>query len=143
SGRGRRPQALPRVAARAHRARPARRLPAEHDPVARGEAVDAVADGLDRPRALVAEENRQAVAPAVLLDHVQVAVADAGRLDADEHLARPRLLHADLLERDGARGAEDYTLVSHSRESSRTEWPPASASVRSISAIRFWISSST
>ena len=33
--------------------------------------------------------------------------------------------------------------VSHERSRSRIEWPPASARFRSISAIRFWISSST
>ena len=81
--------------------------------------------------------------PAVLLDHVQVAVADAGRLDADEHLARPGLVDGDLLERDGAGLAEDYAAVNHERSRSRIEWPPASARLRSISAIRFWISSST
>ena len=52
--------------------------------------VDALADRLDRAGALVPEQDRQRVAPAVLLDHVQVAVADAGRLDPDEHLARAR-----------------------------------------------------
>ena len=81
--------------------------------------------------------------PAVLLDHVQVAVADAGRVDPHEHLARPGVVDDDLLERDLAGRGEDYALVSHERSRSRTECPPASASPRSISAIRFWISSST
>ena len=81
--------------------------------------------------------------PAVLLDHVQVGVADAGRVDPNEHLGRPGLLDADLLERDGVARGENYTLVSHERSSSRIECAPASARLRSISAIRFWISSST
>jgi len=38
---------------------------------------------------------------------VQVAVADPGRLDADEHLASLRLRDADLLERDAVACAED------------------------------------
>ena len=41
------------------------------------------------------------------------------------------------------RRAEDYTAVSHERSRSRIACAPASARFRSISAIRFWISSST
>ena len=49
---------------RAHqRQRTARRAPAEDDAVARRERLDAVADGLDDARALVAEEDREAGAP--------------------------------------------------------------------------------
>ena len=56
----------------------------------------------------MAEQHGQRVAPPVLLDHVQIGVADARRLDPDEHLARPRLVDDDLLERDAARLAENY-----------------------------------
>src|SRR4051794_28340767 len=95
----------------------------------------------------MAEQDGQWMVPPVLLDHVQVAVADARRLDADEHLTRPRRVDADLLERDRPRLAEDYAALvaaeSQERSRSRMEWAPASARFRSISAIRFWISSST
>ena len=114
-----------------------------HHAVTGREPVDAVADRFDRARTLVAEQDRVRVAPAVLLDHVQVAVADAGRLDAHEHLAGLGLRDLDLLERDAVARAEDYTALSQDRSRSRMEWPPARARLRSISAIRFWISSST
>jgi hypothetical protein len=38
--------------------------------------------------------------PAILLDHVQVRMADAGRFEPHEHLAGAGRLDADLLERD-------------------------------------------
>jgi hypothetical protein len=60
----------------------------------------ALPDRHDRPGALVAEEDREPVMPAVLLDHVQIGVADTGRFDPDEHLAGAGRLDADLLERD-------------------------------------------
>ena len=118
-------------------------MPAEDDAVAFGEPLDVLADALDRAGSLMAEEQRQRVAPAVFLDRVQVAVTDAGRVDPHENLARPGIVDDDLFERDLAGRGEDYALVSHERSRSRTECPPASASPRSISAIRFWISSST
>jgi hypothetical protein len=49
------------------------------------------------------EQDGQGVVPPVLFDHVQVAVADARRLDAHAHLARAGLVDLDLLERDCAR----------------------------------------
>ena len=107
AGGRRRALALARLTAQAPVARTARRLPADDDPVALGEALDAVADSLDRPGTLVPEEHRVPMAPAVLLDHVQVAVADTGRLDAHEHLARLGRRDGDLLERDGVALAED------------------------------------
>ena len=48
--------------------------------------------------------------PAVLLDHVQVGVTDAGRLDAHEHLARARARSTSISSSATApRRAEDYT----------------------------------
>src|SRR3954452_20532596 len=143
--RGRRFLALPRLAAEAHGAAAAGGLPSEHDPVALPKPAGAllVPDGHDRPRAFVPEQDRQRVMPPVLLDHVQVAVADAARLDPDEHNTRAGGLDAALLEGDGAGLAEDYAAVSHERSRSRIECAPASARPRSISAIRFWINSST
>ncbi len=141
--RGRWTRALPRLAAQAHRTGAAGRLPAEHDAVAGHEPVHALTDRLDRSGAFVPEQHREGVPPAVLLDHVQVAVTDARRLDPDEHLARSRLADLDLLESDLAGRDEDYAALSHERSSSRIECAPASARVRSISAIRFWSSSST
>src|SRR5581483_8743849 len=70
-------------------------------------------------------------------------VADAGRLDPHQHLAGPGLIDRELLEGDHPRRAQDDAEVSHERSRSRIACPPASARVRSISAIRFWISSST
>jgi len=52
---------------------------------------------------------------------VQVAVADAGRVDPHAHLARPGLADDDLLQRHLAGRGEDYTLVSHERSRSRIE----------------------
>src|SRR5262249_49945962 len=96
------------------------RFPAENDAVTRPER-NAVADCFHHAGTLVAEQNRERRAPAVVLDHVQVAVTDARRLDADEHLARAGLGDVDLLERDLAGRGEDYALVSHERSSSATE----------------------
>jgi len=75
-------------------------FPTDDDTVALGEPGHTVTQRLDHPGPLVAEEDRERVVPAVLLDHVQVAVADAGGLDPDEHLAGARGLDADFLERD-------------------------------------------
>src|SRR5439155_8062608 len=93
--------------------------------------------------AFVPEQHGVRVVPAVLLDHVQVAVADACGLDAHEHLARPRRIDANLLEGDAVAFGEDYAALNQEGSSSLIEWTPASARVRSSSAVRFWISSST
>ena len=98
--RCRRALALARLAALAHRTDATGGLPAEHDAVADRQAGDAVADGLDRARPLVPEQHRIRVMPAVLLDHVQIGVTDAGRVDPNEHLGRAGRFDADLLERD-------------------------------------------
>ncbi len=141
--RRRRLPADARVPGQAGGAGPAGSLPAEDDAVAGRERRDSRAGRLDRAGALVPEQHRIWVTPAVLFDHVQVAVADARRLDADEHLAGLGRGDVDLLERDHAALAEDYTRVSHERSSSATECAPRSARLRSSSAIRFWSSSST
>ncbi len=66
------------------------------------DVLDAVPDGLDGARALVTEQDRQPVAPAVLLDDVQVSVADPARLDPHQHLAGPGRVDLDLLETERA-----------------------------------------
>ena len=86
-----------------------------------GECEQCRADALYRARALVPEQQRQRVPPAVLLDRMQVAVADARGVDSQPHLARPGLVDEDLLQRHLARRGEDYTLVSHERSRSRIE----------------------
>src|SRR5213079_2442511 len=116
------------------------RLPADHDPVADDDAGHVVADCLYGAGALVPQQDRIVVVPAVLLDHMQVAVTHAGRVDADEHLAGPRRLDTDLLQDNPTRFDEDYAALNHERSRSLTECTPASASVRSSSAVRFWIS---
>ena len=75
------------VAARAPAALAARRAPADHDPVASAHGLDSWPDGLDDARAFVPEQDGRRVGEPGL-EHVQVAVADAARLDADEHLVR-------------------------------------------------------
>jgi hypothetical protein len=69
----------------------------------------------------VPEQDGERVAPAVLLDHVQVAVANPGRLDPNEHLPRPWGRDGDLLEGNLAGSSEDYAALSHERSRSRTE----------------------
>jgi uncharacterized protein (DUF885 family) len=100
---GRRPFTATWPAAFAFVAFAARTLPTEDDPVAFRESLHALADALDRACTFVAEQHRELVTPARLLDHVQVAVADAARLDADEHLAVAGLVDVDLLDADDAR----------------------------------------
>src|SRR5262249_38786027 len=93
------PRAPPRVAGETPAAAPARRAPAEDHAVARREPLDALAELLDDPGRLVPEQRRERLCHAVV-EHVQVAVADPGRLDADEHLARARRVEDDLLDRE-------------------------------------------
>ena len=63
---------------------------------------DIVAHRLDDAGALVAQHERAIHREAaVAVDHVQVAVADAGGDGAHQHLAAPRLVDVDLL--DGQR----------------------------------------
>ncbi len=60
-----------------------------------------VADGLHHPGALVAEDEGlvERISPEAI-DDVQVAVTDAGRHRAHEHLASPRLVDVDVLDRE-------------------------------------------
>ena len=62
--------------------------------------MTSVADSLDHAGALVAEHERTIEREASeSIDHVQVAVAHAGGDGAHQHLAAPRLVQIDLLDR--------------------------------------------
>src|SRR5262249_298603 len=117
-------------------------VPAENHPIADGEPSDVRADRFDRSRALVPEQDRQRMSPAVLLDHVEVGVTDAAGLDSNSRFAGSRLVDDDLLERDRARCAQDDAAI-HEESSSLTERAPSNASVRSVSAASCWISAAT
>jgi hypothetical protein len=81
---------------------PAARPPQGDHPVAGSEAVDPRPDGLDDPRALVAEDDRQLRLQ--VTGHVmQVAVAHARGEHADQDLARTRVSQVYVL--DPERGA--------------------------------------
>src|ERR687888_330434 len=82
------------------------------------------------------------MAPAVLLDDMQIGMAHAARLDAHRNLARAGLVDDDLLERDRARSAQDDAAI-HDASSSEIDPAPISASVRSVSAASCWISAAT
>ena len=129
------------IATPAPRAAPARRAPAEHDAVAGRESFHFRPDSLDDPGALVPEHDREPVPPAVL-EQVQVGVAHAARLDADENVLRPGLGDLDLLDRRPPQ-LGDYDAAIHEESSARTLEPPLSASVRSVSAARFRKTAST
>lgn len=62
--------------------------------------MDAVTDGLDHARSLVAEYDRKPVSE-MAVGEVQIGVAHARRTDPDEHLAGPRRVEQDVL--DGCR----------------------------------------
>jgi hypothetical protein len=91
-------EAVPGLAAATGPAVPADGAPVEDDEVARGDVGDALADGLDDPGGLVAEQEREVVVDAALAV-VQVGVADAAGLDLDHRLTRPRVGHHDRLHR--------------------------------------------
>ena len=76
------------------------------------------------------------------LEQVQIGMADAARLDADDHILRAGLGDLDLFDR---RPPElgDYDPAIQEESSSRTLEPPLSASVRSVSAARFRKTAST
>ena len=74
---------------RARRAMAAPRQEHQHHPLTHGQVVDALTDPLDDPGGLVAEQHRHRPHP-VAVDHRQVGVADAGRLDSDHDLAASR-----------------------------------------------------
>ena len=108
-GGGRRPTAA-HVAARAPAALAARRAPADHDPVAHAHGLDSRPDGLDDACPFVPEQDRRRVGEP-RLEHVQVAVADAARLDADEHLVLVRVLDLDLDELEATELLDHDSLV--------------------------------
>ena len=76
---------------------------AEHDAIAGRDVHDALADGLDRARALVPEHHRPAPVAETPVGEVQVGVADAAGRDAHEHLARLGRGQLDVLDPDVAR----------------------------------------
>ena len=80
----------------------ARRAPADEDPVADPDVLDALAGCLDHARALVAEQDGQRMSPAAGLEEVQVGVANATRLDPDEHLAGTGRVELELGDREAA-----------------------------------------
>ena len=73
------------------------RHPRERDGIADARRQHAGADGVDDPRALVAEHHRQVVRPHAVHD-VEIGAADARGGDAHAHLARLRLAQLDLLD---------------------------------------------
>ena len=93
------------------------------DVVADGEVADVVADRLDHPGALVAEHRRRVAGRVGARRGVHVGVADAARLQADEHLAGLRLGEIDLLDherraellQDGGSHAHCVTLAPGAR----------------------------
>src|SRR5438132_1837802 len=130
-GAPRRPAAA-RIAARAPAALAARRAPAEHDPVAGGHVLNVCPRFFHDPDTFVPEQNGQRMGPARLGD-VEVRVADAARLEPDEHFVRADLSDLELLEAEAADLAQDDAAI-HVESSSRALTPPISASVRSVSA---------
>ena len=103
-------EAVPGLALEAGAALAAHRAPVEDDEVARRDVGDPRADRLDGAGRLVAEEEREVVVDAALAV-VQVGVADAARLDADDRLAGTGVGHHDVDELDvGPLGAGDDSL---------------------------------
>ena len=96
--------------------------PVEDDEVAGGHVGDAVADGLDDARRLVAEQVGELVADRALAV-VEVGVADPAGLDADEGLAGSGVGDDDRgLDLDrcaGGRGRRRLDLVGHRRSPGR------------------------
>ena len=89
-----------RMAREALRAGAAKPGEAGDDMVARPHAGHVVADRLDDPGALVAEHDRPVEREAPdPVDDMQIAVADPGRDGAHQHLAAPRLVDLDRLDR--------------------------------------------
>jgi hypothetical protein len=97
--------------AQARAAGPARRAPAQDDPVAGSDVLDALADLLDHASALVAEQDGQLMSPAAGLEEVQVGVADAARLDPDERLAGAGRVELELSDRKAAVRGQDCAAI--------------------------------
>ncbi len=106
----RRRSATADVAAQAPATGTAGRAPAEHDAISRRERGDAAADLFDDARSFVAQQHRQTMRPAGL-DQVQVAVADAARLDPDEDLVFARRVDLDLFEAEAPDLAQDDAAI--------------------------------
>ncbi len=70
--------------------------------VADGDTGHALAERLHDPRAFVAEHDRRTAGAKCAVGEVNVGVTDAGRGDADEHLARAGGSERDPLDRDRA-----------------------------------------
>ncbi len=102
---------------------------------------DAFADGLDHPRALVAEQDGQRMSPAAGLDDVQVGVADAAGLDPDERLAGAGWVELELGDLQAALRQDCAAIHDSSRPAALCA--PRSARVRSVSAMRCRITAST
>ena len=90
----------------------------------------------------MAEQHGQGVAPAVGVDDVEVRVAYAARLDADERLAGAGRLELELLDRDAAGRGQDGAAIQDGSSSSMPR-APTSASVMSVSASRWVTTAST
>ena len=96
------------VALHALEARAARDRPAQDDPIARGDAVDAVADRGDHAGTLVAEDEWDRST-----DEVVIGVAHPGRLELDEHFAGPRIADLDRLHRERSVPVTDHCSRFH------------------------------
>ncbi len=105
--------AQPHLAERAGVAAPAGRRPVEHDGVARRDMGDALADGEDRARALVAEHGRHRH-PHGAVGQRQVGVADPGGGEPDADLPGAGLRQFDLRDlQRRADGGQDGGTYGH------------------------------
>jgi hypothetical protein len=119
----------------------ARRPPADDHSVAGRDVLDSLTHGFDDARSLVAEEYWERVAMACP-DDMEIRVADPRRLDSHARLARARLVEVDLLDAEPVELGQDDAAI-HDESRSRARFPPRSARVRSVSAIRCRITVST
>jgi hypothetical protein len=78
---------------------PALRREEGDDVIARGERADIGADRLDHPGPLVPQHGRRVAGGVGAGGGVEVGVADPAGMQANQHLARPRLGQLDLLHR--------------------------------------------
>ena len=127
--------------AKAPGTRAARRAPPDDDPIAGPDVQDALTDGLDHARALVAEQDGQRMSPAAGLDDVQVRVADAAGLDSDERLAGAGRVELELGDLEAALRQDCAAIHVSSKPAALSA--PRSPSVRSVSAMRCRMTAST
>jgi hypothetical protein len=100
-------EAVPGLALQTCPTLPTDRAPVEDHEVPRRDLGDTLADGLDDPGGLVAEQERELVVdPALAV--VQVGVADPAGLDLHDGLARTRVRHDDRLDRDRTTLGQGY-----------------------------------